>query len=187
MEINRVLGNILPVVATDAIVEGSMVCLTTHTQNHDFGSKVDLAGVKVPATAEEAKRAKFVISFAEDNRPTPIYQPTPSFNFAMRKGWDQAANVPFSTTVYLTQPGHMIGQTIPSGVCALAFGNGTYTVVSGMYVDNASILPGALLAVDYEDSKGKLKYQATMDDSVVAFVEAFDSTTGELTFTSLHF
>lgn len=187
MEINRVLGNIIPGVAVEDMVEGVMVCLTTHAWDKDFGSLVDLPGLKRPTTAEEAKRAKFVLSFAEDNRVPPIYSTMPSFAWALRQGWDKAANTPFAATVYLTQPNHMVGQTIYSGTACLAYGNGTYTVKSGMYVSNVGIVPGALLSVVYSGAdKGKLQYQATMDDSVVALVEGF-STTGELTFTSLHF
>lgn len=190
MEINRVLGNILGGVATEDMVEGRMVCLTSHSWDNDFGSLTDLPGFKLPSSAEEAKRAKFVLSFAEDNRPTPIIETIPSYPFALRAGgWDQATNVPFTARIRLTQPGHQTGQTVYSGTACLGYGNGSYTVKSGMYVSSESLtVPGSLLTVEYTgDDKGKLKYQATMDDSVVAVVEQYNSANGELTFTTLHF
>lgn len=185
MEKNKINGDILPVVAYQDIPEGRMVFLTTHSYDNDFGSLVDLPGIDLPNTADEAKRARFVAGLAEDNRPTPIYAPMPSYPWAMRQTWDQTANVPFATTVYLTQPGHTKNPTIPSGYGCLAFGAGTYTVPSGAYIYSAGLATvGALLSVSYAGgSEGKLQVQATWDtDLVVAVTEAFDTATGDLTF-----
>lgn len=190
MEINHYGDTILGVVPTADVVEGRMVLLTSHSFSYDFGSRTDLPGAKVPATAAEAIRARYVITFAVDNRATPIYQPVPSFSYALRAGgWDQASNVPFSATVYLTQPGHQEGLTIPSGTPSLAFGEGIYTVPSGAYVYSADIeTPGFPLTVadtatDGAGSAGKLKADAT---SPVAEVVRFDSATDKLTFKILH-
>ena len=187
MEINR-FEDVVGVVPVADTVEGRMVLLTSHTHSYDFGSKEDLAGAKVPATAEEAKRAKFIITWAVDNRPTPIYMPTPSFDFALREGWDQTDNVPFNTYVHLTHPGNTDGQTIPSGMPSLAFTEGTFTVPSGAYISDANIIvPGAALivadtATDGAGEAGKLKYTASMAVGVIGFTERYDSTTGKLTF-----
>lgn len=184
MEINKINGDILGVVVTENMVEGRMVCMTSHTYNYDFGSLADLPGVKLPGTADEAKRARFMVAFAEENRPTPIYRPYPTMDWAMRNGFSRPTNVPFTTSVYLTQPNHMLDQTIYSGATALAYGAGTYTVSSGQYISSAGIgTPGTLLSVSYaSDTKGQLQVQATWDtDLVVAVVERLDSATQNLT------
>lgn len=188
VEINK-FSDIIGVLATEDIVEGRMVLLTSHTWSHDFGSRTDLPGIKLPDDSTEAARAKYVVLFAQDNRGLPIYQPMPSYPFNLRKGWGVGTdNVPFSTTVFLTHPGNMIGQTIPSGELAVAHGGGVYTVPSGAYLYNASLeTPGAQLTVantadDSAADAGKLKYSASAG---VAIVERYNSTTKELTFRTL--
>jgi hypothetical protein len=186
MEINK-FYDIKGVIPTEDIVEGRMVVLTSHTHNYDFGSKTDLPGCKVPATAEEANAAMFIVTWAVDNRETPIYQPNPSFNYALRQGFDRPANTPFSTTVYVTHPGNQNGLTIPSGTPCLAFGEGTYTVPSGCYINNAAIVnPGTLLQVanTAEDSTdaGKLKVVSTWGNRVIGVVEHYNTSNGDLTF-----
>ena len=64
MEINR-FEDVLGVVTIADVVEGRFGVLTSHSESYDFGSRSDLPGFKVPATAEEAKRAKFVITWSE--------------------------------------------------------------------------------------------------------------------------
>jgi hypothetical protein len=188
MEINRADGNIIGGVANEDMVEGRMVLLTSHTFDYNYGSKKDLPGFKLPTTADEAERAKFIVTWAEDNRPTPIYDSMPQNLTAMRNGWSVSSNVPFTSVVRLTQPGHQDGVTIPSGTQCLAYGKGSYTVKSGMYIDSASFGMGALLSVSYgSGTEGKLQYQATWDDTVVGVVESWDATTGELCFTSREF
>jgi hypothetical protein len=188
MEINRADGNIIGGVANEDMVEGRMVCLTSHTFDYNYGSKKDLPGFKLPTTADEAKRAKFIVTWAEDNRPTPILDGMPQNLTAMRNGWSVSSNVPFTSVVRLTQPGHQNGVTIPSGMQCLAYGKGSYTVLSGMYLNSASFAMGALLSVSISGAdKGKLQLQATWDDTVVGVVESWDATTGELCFTSREF
>jgi len=191
MEINKVNGDIKGVVLTQDIVEGRFVCLTSHSFNADFGSQTDLPGVKLPTTADEAKRARFILTWAVDNRTPPYYNPQPAYAWSLRRGgFGGAANVPFSATVWLTYPGYQDGVTIPSGTSALAFGAGTFTVPSGAYVYNASLqTPGAALAVSYSGAyAGMLEYTATWDASVVvAVVDEYNSSTGDLTVSTREF
>lgn len=186
MEINR-FEDVLGVVALADVVEGRFVVLTSHSFSEDFGSLSDLPGAKVPATAEEAKRAVYVITWKVDNRPTPIIDSIPSMAFAERGGFSEDANAPFSATVYLTHPGNQEGLTIPSGASALAYTDGTFTLPSGSYVYSSNIIvPGAALVVadtatDGAGSAGKLKYTASMAAGVVGVTERYDSSTGKLT------
>lgn len=185
MEINA-FENVIGVVPTADTVEGRFVVLTSHSHSIDFGSQTDLPGAKIPATAEEAKRAKFVLTWAVDNRPVPIIQSYPTMDFALRGGFDQTANAPFSATVHLTHPGNKEGLTIPSGVNALAFSEGTFTVPSGCYIYNAGLInPGASLiiantATDTTDA-GKLKYASAEVVGVLFETYSYDSSTGSLT------
>jgi hypothetical protein len=185
MEINR-FEDVLGVMLTADTVEGRFVCLTSHTFSNDFGSDVDLPGAKVPATAEEAKRAAYCVTWKVDNRPTPIYA-VPQMAFAERGGWNQAANAPFSTTMYLTHPGNQDGLTIPSGVSALAYTDGEFTLPSGGYIYNSALVnPGALIMIadtstDGAPSAGKPKYTATNAVGVIGETRYYNSTTGALT------
>jgi hypothetical protein len=188
MEI-RQFDEVYGVIPNADIVEGRMVCMAAHTFSYDFGSRADLPGANVPATAEAAKNARFIITWAVDNRQPPYYQPQPSYNWALRGGWDQTANLPMtSTTVYMTYPGYQTGVTIPSGTPSLAFGEGIYTLTSGYYINHASIgVIGSLLQVantaeDGAGSAGKLQYLASYGDRKVATVVGYSATTGELTF-----
>jgi hypothetical protein len=187
MEIN-IAGKPIGVVANEDMTEGKFVCLTSHTFDYNYGSKTDMPAVKLPTTADEAKRAKFIVTWAEDNRPTPIFDSMPQNLTAMRNGWSVASNVPFTSGIRLTQPGHQNEVTIPSGMQALAFGAGTYTVKTGTYLASESYAPGALLSVSYSGAdKGKLQYEATFGDAVVGVVQSYDSDSGELCFTSKEF
>lgn len=186
MEINDFDG-VIGVIPTEDIVEGRFVLLTSHTFSSDFGSDTDLPGAKLPSTAEEAKRAIYCLTWKVDNRPTPIYA-TPSFAFAERGGWNQPANAPFSTTVYLTHPGNQEGLTIPSGVSSLAYDVGTFTLPSGSYVYSANIIvPGAMFIIQDTTTAGgatdagKPIYASAMVAGVVGTTRAYDATTGRLT------
>lgn len=192
MEVNQYGDTLLPAFAKEDIVEGRMVKLTTHAADYDFGSKLDLPGARLPDTASEAALCRYVIAFAEDNRSLPIYQDTPHYDWALRQGWDQTANSPFSVdVVYLTHPNNMECRTIPSGNAVKLFGEGIYTVLSGCYKHSAQLeVPGCQLtvantAVDGATDAGKLKY---LDNTtgIVAETYFYDSTTGDLTFKVLH-
>lgn len=186
MEING-FEDVIGVMPTEDVVEGRFVLLTSHTFSSDFGSDSDLPGVKLPDTAEEAKRAKFCLTWKVDNREVPILSPIPAYNFAFRGGFGSAANAPFSATVYLTHPGNQEGLTIPSGVSALGYTHGTFTLPSGAYVYSSNIIvPGAAIVIadtasDSAGDAGKPKYAATVDASVVGETYGYDSATGKLT------
>lgn len=190
MEINKVIGDIVGVIAKEDLPEGRMVVFTSHTYDVDFGSQTDLPGAALPADADSGKRARHIVTWAVDNRKPPYFVPMPAYSWALRRGFGSAANVPFSASVWLTWPGMQKGQTIPSGFTCLAYGAGTYTVPSGNYIYSAGIkTPGALLSVSYAAAtKGELQLAATFDaDVVVAKVIEYESTTGDLTFTTMDF
>lgn len=183
MEINK-FSDIMGVVATEDIVEGRMVFITTHSEDYDYGSRVELPGVQLPDDSTDAAISNYVSAFQVNNRNVPIYEPTPSFSFALRQGFDQDSNVPFDATVHLTAPGNKEGETIPSGEVCLAFAGGVFTVPSGAFIYNASLATGAHLIVantadDSAGDAGKLKYSATAG---VAIVLRYDSTNNRLTF-----
>lgn len=186
MEINKLGEQIVGVVPVADVVEGLFGLFTTHIYSHDWGSYEDLPGFKVPATAEEAKFAKYIITWAVDERPTPIYATLPSRTWGTRGGFGQTANAPFSATVYLTHQGNQESLTIPSGTPSLAFKEGVFTVPEACYIASDNLhSAGApvIVANTAEDGAdaGKLKYQSTMDDRVVGVVRYYDSSTGRLT------
>jgi len=187
MEINHYGDTILGVVAAENIVEGRMVLLTSHSFSRNFGSQTDLPAVKLPDNSTEAVRARYCVTFAQDNRATPFYYPQPAFSYALRYGFDRSANAPFSATVYLTHPNVQEGLTIPSGEDCLAFGEGIYTVPSGAYIYSAQLeIPGMPLVVanngdDGAGQGGKLKYGAS--NTVAEVIRLHDS---KLTFKILH-
>lgn len=190
MEINK-HSDIIGVITRQAIVEGRMVLLVDNNNaSHDFGSRTDLPGVRVPADSTEATRARYVITWVVNNSNAEgainwLYG-MPSMDYSLRRGgWDQSANVPFAATVYLTYPGNQESVQIPSGYMALAFTRGVFTVPSGQYVFSADIMnPGAPLEVlnagdDGATDAGKLAYNAS---GTIAIVERFDSSDASLTF-----
>lgn len=189
IEINK-FSDIIGVVTAAAIPEGRMVLLTSQTDSYNFGSRADLPGIRIPVNAAEALQAKYVAVFAQDNRGLPIYEPTPSSAYQLRSGWGVGDdNVPITgSTVYLTHPGNMVGQTIPSGELAVAHAGGVYTVPSGGFVWSADLeVPGALLEVlnrddDGAGDAGKLSHAGA---GTIAVVERYKSSTGALTFRTL--
>lgn len=189
MEINQINGVIKSVVAVSGITEGRMVFMTSHAVSQNFGSLTDLPGVNVPSTADEAKRARFIVTWPVTAQKPPFYVPNPTLTFALREGFDQAANAPFSATVYPTYPGYQNSVVIPAGTPVRAFGAGTYTAPSGTYVDSAPLhSAGCLVSVNYTGANaGKLQAEATYSDAVVGVVEEWDSSTGHLTFTTKEF
>lgn len=193
----RKFSDIIGVVLTEDIVDGRCVLLTSAptTQNPytQFGLRGDLPGVKLPTTSAEAAQARYVVKWAKDNRPTPLYYPMPNYNWIVRNyGFESGQsnpsgrNLPMTgTTVYLVHPQVQIGLTIPSGELGLAYAGGVFTFVSGEFVYNASLeVPGAL--VDVEETagvnRGKPKYDAS---GVFGKVEQFDSANFTLTVRTL--
>lgn len=184
MEINR-FEDVIGVKAQEDLVEGRFICLTANAIN---GALVnvddDVPGAKLPTTAEEATRATFVVTFAVDNRPSPIVD-WPQTEFDFRGGWVNSTAGPLTgLKMWMTHPGNQESQTIPSGYKALAFRDGRFTIPSGQYVYSSSLeTPGAAIVVEYTAGadRGKPKYTATNAVGVVGFVEAYDSETGALT------
>lgn len=179
MEINHVGDTILGVIANENLPEGRMVCLTSHSFTADFGSKTDLPGAELPDTEAEANRARYCITFAVDNRPTPLVLGAPSYTWALRRGWDQSQTFPFTATVYLTHPSNQEGLTISSGDGCLAFGEGIYTVPSGAYIYNVTMeTPGCPLSVantadDGAGEAGKLKIVEGTEVAVAEVIRYF--------------
>ena len=177
MEINK-YTDITGVLTTEAIPEGRMVLLTSHAQTHNYGSREDLPGVKLPDTSAEAGMARFCLTFAVDNTEPPLFIPMPTVpDTSFRYGFDGAANVPFSADVHLTPLSMKKGLTIPSGWLALAFGPGVFTVWSGEYVEHGSMVVGSFLAVadtatEDEASAGKLKYSASVTFAQVMEIDS---------------
>jgi len=186
MEING-FKEVIGVIPQADVVEGRFGLLTSNAHSYDLGSRADLPGFKVPATADEAEQAGYILTWAVDNRSAPFYQPIPAYTQALRQGWEQATNLPMTnTTVYTTYPGYMNSMTIPSGTPALAYHGGTFTIPSGQYIYNAALKnPGAyvIVANTAEDTTdaGKPKYQATSDDRVIGRVLYFNTSNSDLT------
>lgn len=184
MEINR-FDDVLGVVAQEEITEGRFVVLTANALGGSFmNTDTDLPGAKLPTTAEEATRAKYCITFALDNRPTPIVD-WPQTVFDFRGGFVNSTAGPLTgLKMWLTHPGNQENQAVPSGYKALAFTDGYFTLPSGQYVYNAALqTPGAALIVEYTAGadRGKPKYTATNAVGVIGFVYDYDTATGALT------
>jgi len=185
MEIKK-YTDIRPVLATEDIPEGRMVLITTHSETDGFGGWTDLPGIKLPANSTEALRARYVASYALTNSSTPFYVPTPSMDFALRGGFDQPANVPFSAAVHLTPPENKKTGVIPADGPARAFGQGEFVVYSGEFVADAGLVPGAYLealntADDTEAQAGKLSLTSDVSLKVAEVVE-YDAAKFELWF-----
>lgn len=189
-EINRfeeVLGG---VVQADT-KEGRFVILVENAMGGTvLNTDDDLPGLRVPATAEEAKRAKYMLMWPVDNRPTPLIMTYPGATggFDFRGGFGgNSPQGPMTPTMWLTHPGNQEGTTIPSGYKGLGYTDGTFTLASGEYVFSANItVPGAALIVadtssDSAADAGKPKYVATAAEGKIGVVEAYDSSTGRLT------
>ena len=187
MEINR-FEDVIGVRVLADTVEGRFVCLTAHNLGGAIMNvDADVPGAKVPATAEEAKRAKFCVTFAVDHRPSPIVD-WPQTQFDFRGGFVNSTAGPLTgLKMWMTHPGNQESQTIPSGYKALGFTEGTFTIPSGQYIDNANLhVPGAAVMIadtasDGAPSAGMPKYQATLALGYIGFVQSWDSTTGALT------
>jgi len=187
MEINR-FEDVIGVQLQSAAVEGRFVVLVANTLGGTImNTNEDLPGARVPATAEEAKRAKYCLTWAVDNRQTPIVD-WPSSVYDFRGGWVNNTAGPLTgQTMYLTHPGNQESGTIPSGYKALGYTEGTFTIPSGQYIYNANIIvPGAAIMVantadDTAAEAGKPKYTATMAAGVIGVTETYDTDTGALT------
>jgi hypothetical protein len=189
LELNKI-SDIVGGVSTEAIVEGRMVLRVAQSEDYNFGGRDDLNGFKVPATAAEAAKARFVAKFAQSNqKQMPYYEALPNAvednGYQLRQGYGVGTNnVPFTVKTYLTYPGLMKGQTIPSGVLMVGHAGGVYTVASGDYVANANIAVDGYLDVantadDGAGEGGKLIYSASATNILV---DHYDNANGILRF-----
>ncbi len=170
MEINK-FDDAIGAVALHAMVEGRMVVIAP------VAGDTTLLGARYPANATEAKDAKYVVTWVQSNMPMPGPLSYPSLTFAVREGFDQAENAPFSQTVYLTYPGMQDGRTIPSGMNVVLHGGdeGVYTISSGVFTANAGLHAGvkleALNVADDTTSAGMLNLTTTEADTVATVVQ----------------
>ncbi len=183
MEIRK-FSDIIGVIAMQDIVEGRMVMLATPpADTGPFTLWSDMAGCRLPRTAAEALKAKYVSGHAMDNRKVPIYDPMPAYNWIVRNyGFESgqrnpdADNLPMTgTTVHLTHLSNTVCQTITSGTKCLAYGGGVYTITSGCFVYSSDLETiGAQLTVEHAagSDRGKLKYHAT---GTIGVVEEWNS------------
>jgi hypothetical protein len=185
MEINR-FEDVIGVRVIEDIVEGRFVVLTSHNLGGlIMNTDADVPGAKLPTSAEEAKRARYCVTFAVDNRPAPIVDwPQTAYDF--RGGVVNSTAGPLTgVKMWLTHPGNQESQTIPSGYKALAFTEAYVTLPSGQYVYSSDLeTPGAALVIETNAGadRGKPKYAATYDaDTAVARVIDYDTNTGALT------
>jgi len=147
MEIHK-FYDILGKVSESDIYEGRMVLLTRG---------VDRA--RLPHTLADARLARYVIAWPVENRLLPIYDPYPTYTRALRQGFDQTANTPFSATAYTFYPNLSDDPLeIPSGTGCLLYDKGEFTVGSGEWVNNIAVLEGSELEVQYAAGadRGKL-------------------------------
>ena len=185
----RKIADSIGAVAVGDIVEGRMCVVVDHSQNHNYGSKVDLVGCRPPATADEAKEAVYLAAFSVIQQEPPIYVNYPANPSNLRQGFAGNSNLPFNADVYTTAPSMLQGRTIPSGALVALHAGGTYTVTSGNYVYSANLVPGARCEVlnaadDTAAQAGKLSYVSTAGIAAgqVATVIYHDTTKRELTF-----
>lgn len=159
LEIN-VLGDVVVGAINDEEMYEGRFCKLAGSASYDIPAAL------YPTSAAEAALAHYCVAFPEDQRSLPIYQPQPAFSYALRGGWDQASNVPFTAAVYTTHPGNMETQVaIPSGFGVKLYGQGCIvTVPSGAYIYSSSIQAGAPLSVNYTAgaTRGKLFYSTTV-------------------------
>lgn len=172
MEINK-FDDALGAVALQSLTEGRMVVIAP------VSGDSTLLGARYPVNSTEARDARYVVTWAQSNLPMPGPLSYPSFTFALRGGFDQPGNAPFSQTVYLTYPGMQDGQTIPSGQYVVLHGGdeGVYTISSGVFTANAGLVAGAKLQSqnvgDDTTSAGMLKL-TTVEADTVATVVTYD-------------
>ena len=169
MEVNK-YTDIIPSETSQAIYEGRMVRI-----NSD-------GAAALPTSADEAALAEYVIAWPVEDRKLPIYNSYPTFTSALRQGFDQDANTPFSATVYTVYP-NLSDEPIqiPSGNGALLYDKGEFTVTSGAWVYDADLDVGDELEVVHTagDNRGKLQKK----DSGTAVAKCTDLPTGQkLTF-----
>lgn len=181
MEINK-LDDAIGAVAIQELVEGRVVMLVPAADDQGL----PVIGARYPVNTAEAIEAKYVVTWPQSNLSFPGPLSYPSMAFALRQGFEQAANTPFSQTVYTTYPGMTDGATIPSGYDVVLHGgdDGVYTISSGVFVHNAGLVTGAKLEAlntgDDTTSAGMLSLTTT-DADTVAYVVSYNAPYRRLT------
>ena len=181
----RKIADSIGAVAVGDIPEGRMCIIVDHNQSVNYGSREDLVGARLPATANEALEALYLAAFTVTNQEPPIYDSIPAGGI-LRGGFSVATNLPFSADVYTTAPSMLQGQTISSGSLVALHAGGTYTVTSGQYVFSANLVPGARCEVlntadDGAANAGMLSFEATAAAGMATVIQ-HDTTKRELTF-----
>ena len=180
MEINR-FDDAIGAVALQDLTEGLCVVIAP------VAGDSTVLGARLPINATEAKDAKYIVTWPQDNKNYPGPLSYPALSFSLREGgFDQSQTQPFSQTVYLSYPGMQDGKTIPSGTSVVLHGgaNGVYTISSGVFTAAATLVPGAKLealnVADDTTSAGKLNFTSTEADTVATVVK-YDSAKVRLT------
>jgi len=183
----RKIADSIGAVAVGDIVEGRMCIIVDHSQTLNYGSREDLVGARVPATANESLEALYLAAFSVTQQEPPIYVNYPANPGNLRGGFAGTSNLPFNADVYTTAPSMLQGRTIPSGSLVALHAGGTYTVTSGNYIYHATnLVPGARLNVQDTStndaaSAGKLEYHSTAAGGMATVIH-HDTTKRELTF-----
>lgn len=176
MQINKYL-DIFGGITNEDIPSGRMVILEAPTTD-----EAGVYGVALPGTEDEAKMARFCLDWTPTNQRPPYLASIPSESWALRGGWDKAANTPFETVYSATYWGDYEDYTIPSGTLVRLFGAGAVlTVASGQFIPD-DIVKGCALKVSYSGGNaGKLEYSES-DTNPIAIAEEFDAAAFRLTF-----
>jgi len=152
--------DILGVTLDGDVVEGRMVVLTS-------------TGADKPTNAGQAAKARYIVAWPVENRQLPIFQPYPTYDRALRWGFDRTSNSPFTPTAVYTFYPNLSEEplTIPSGTAALLFSAGEFVVTSGNWVYDSSLVAGDELEVNYTGTNaGKLQKKSS--GTAVAVVTA---------------
>lgn len=176
MEINK-YRDIFGGITLEDIYAGRMVVLS------DDGTDDDgIYGVELPTTSSKAGNASFCIDFVPTELEGPYYDSRPSYDWALRQGWDQDGNDPYTPEVSHVYPGDRENAEIPSGTLVRIYGDGAViTVTSGHFIYDSAMSKGGKLEVAYSgDNKGKL--QGHDSGTAVARIEELDTDNMELTF-----
>lgn len=182
MQVNKYL-DIFGGITKEDIHSGRMVILVPTSAESWGGDGNGTYGVELPASADEAKLARFCIDWTPTNMQAPYLSTTPSESWALRGGWDKAANTPFQTTMSQTYWGDYEDYLIPSGTLVRVFNQGAVlTVASGQFVP-AGITQGCTLQVEHSGADaGKLKVSDPATEPVIAITEWYDAENMRLTF-----
>ena len=184
----RKFTDIIGVILAEDVVDGRICLLTAPPASigpyNVYGLREDTPGVRLPTSAAESYRARYVVKWAKDNRPTPLIYPMPYYSWIVRnqgfeanQAYPSGRNLPMTDkTVYLMHPQVQEGLTIPSGELGLAYAAGVFTFYSGEFVDSDEIhVIDALVGVEYTAAgadQGKPQYDANGEFGKVEFYDA---------------